>query len=88
MRYIVSVITAKGRSMVRLNDDPMSHPQPAPRLAHRGAVSTRSWILGTLLFLIAVSAIVGIVVAASAGQTNVALIIALFTGAVFSRVAC
>ena len=44
--------------------------------------------MGTLLLLIVISAIAGIIVAAASGQTNVALIIALFTGAILSRIAC
>jgi 1,4-dihydroxy-2-naphthoate octaprenyltransferase len=87
MRYIVSVITAKGRSMVGINEDPLSHPHPAPPLVNRASSNAR-WVLGTLLFIIAVSAIIGIVVAAVSGQTTVALIIALFAGAFFSRVGC
>lgn len=74
--------------MAGVNNDPMGHPRPAPPIAHRGAISPRAWMLGTLLFLIAISAIVGVVVAAVSGQTTVALIIALFAGAFFSRVAC
>jgi uncharacterized metal-binding protein len=74
--------------MAGVNDDLTRRRQPASPIAHRGAISTRAWLLGTLLFLIAVSAIVGVVVAAVSGQTTVALIIALFAGAFFSRVAC
>jgi hypothetical protein len=74
--------------MVGVNDDPLRPPRPAPPLAHRSAISTRTWLLGTLLLLIAISAIVGVVVAAVSGQTTVAIIIALFAGAFFSRVAC
>ena len=89
MRYIVSAITAaKGRPMAGVNDDPMGHPQPAPPLAKSSSIDARHWFLGTLLFVIGVAAIVGIVVTAMSGQTTVALIIALFAGAFFSRVAC
>jgi hypothetical protein len=87
MRYIVSVITGKGWSMVGVNNKPLRQSHPAP-IAHRGAISTRTWLMGTLLLLIAISAIAGIIVAAASGQTNVALIIALLAGAFFSRVAC
>jgi len=41
-----------------------------------------------LLFLIGIAAIVGIVVTTAIGQPTVALIIALFAAAFFSRVAC
>ena len=74
--------------MVGVNDDPMGHPQPAPPLAKSSSIDARHWFLGTLLFVIGIAAIVGIVVTAMSGQTTVALIIALFAGAFFSRVAC
>ena len=75
--------------MAGVHDDLTGHPrrQP-PALAHRGALSHRAWMMGMLLFLIGISAIVGVVVAAVSGQTTIALIIALFAGAFFSRVAC
>jgi len=44
--------------------------------------------LGALLVLIAIAAIVGVVVTAVSGQPTVALVIALFAGAFFSRIAC
>jgi len=72
--------------MVGVNDDPMGHPPAAGPMAS-GSVTTR-WLVGTLLFLIGIAAIVGIVVTTTIGQPTVALIIALFAGAFFSRVAC
>jgi hypothetical protein len=72
--------------MVGVNDDPIVHPAAAARTA-RVSVNTR-WLLGTLLFLIGIAAIVGIVVTTAIGQPTVALIIALFAAAFFSRVAC
>jgi hypothetical protein len=72
--------------MVGVNDDPMGHPPAAAPMA-RGSVTTRR-LLGTLLFLIGIAAIAGIVVTTTIGQPTVALIIALFAGAFFSRVAC
>jgi hypothetical protein len=72
--------------MVGVNDHPVGHP-PAAAPPANGSVNTR-WLLGTLLFLIGIAAIVGIVVTAAIGQHTAALIIALFAGAFFSRVAC
>jgi hypothetical protein len=72
--------------MVGVDDNPMVHPPAAARTA-RVSVNTR-WLLGTLLFLIGIAAIVGIVVTTAIGQPTVALIIALFAAAFFSRVAC
>ena len=74
--------------MVGVNDDPTGQPQPAPPLTNGSSVDAHHWFLGTLLFVIGISAIIGVVVAAVSGQTTVALIIALFAGAFFSRVAC
>jgi hypothetical protein len=74
--------------MVGPTEDPIVQPQPARPLTNGSSVDARHWFLGTLLFIIGISAIVGIVVAAVSGQTTVALIIALFAGAFFSRVAC
>ncbi|MGV0834032.1 hypothetical protein [Mycolicibacterium thermoresistibile] len=51
------------------------------------SVDTR-WLLGVLLVLIAICAIAGIVVATSMGQTTVALVIALITGAFFLGLLC
>ena len=45
-------------------------------------------LIGILLFVIGVAAITAIVVTAVQGLTTVALIIALFTAAFFSRVGC
>jgi hypothetical protein len=73
--------------MVGVNDHEFGQPQPAQPMARR-STSHNHWFLGTLLFIIGISAIVGIVVTAMSGQTTVALIIALFAGAFFSRVAC
>jgi hypothetical protein len=46
------------------------------------------WAVGALLVLVGIAAIVGVVVAAVSGQPTIALVIALFAGAFFSRVAC
>ena len=73
--------------MAGVNNQPLRQSPPA-RTAHRAAISTRTWLMGTLLLLIVISAIAGIFVAAASGQTIVALIIALFTGAILSRIAC
>jgi hypothetical protein len=45
-------------------------------------------MLGVLLVLIFIAAVVGIVFAAVSGQGTIALIIALFAAAFFSRVGC
>ena len=63
--------------------DPMdSHP-----VRPGGAVHVR-WYMVVLLALIAIAAVAGIVSAAAAGQTQVALIIGIISLAFFSRIAC
>jgi hypothetical protein len=75
--------------MVGANEDSMREPHPAPPVTRGGSsIDGTRVLLGLLLFVIAVSAIVGVVVAAASGQVTIALIIALFAGAFFSRVGC
>ena len=73
--------------MIGANGQPIGQPRPARPLARRPSADIR-WGLGALLVLIGIAAIVGVVVAAVSGQPTIALIIALFAGAFFSRVAC
>ena len=73
--------------MLGADDEPIVRPRPARPLVRRPSAEIR-WALGALLVLIAIAAIVGVVVAAVSGQPTIALIIALFAGAFFSRVAC
>jgi uncharacterized integral membrane protein len=58
-----------------------------PASAH-GSVNGMRVLLGILLFVIAVGAIMGVVVALSSGQWQVAMIVALVAGAFFARVGC
>jgi hypothetical protein len=87
MRYSVTAITMKGWSMIGADDEPIVQPHPRRPLVSRPSAEIR-WALGALLVLIGIAAIVGVVVAAVSGQPTIALIIALFAGAFFSRVAC
>jgi hypothetical protein len=83
----VTDITMKGWSMIGADDEPTVQPLPPRPLVSRPSAEIR-WALGALLVLIGIAAIVGVVVAAVSGQPTIALIIALFAGAFFSRVAC
>lgn len=75
--------------MIAANDESRAEPHPAPPVTRGGShIDATHLMMGVLLFVIAVSAIVGIVVAATSGQGTIALIIALFAGAFFSRVFC
>jgi hypothetical protein len=72
--------------MVGANEDSPGKPQPAPPITRHSSIDGHHLLLGFLL--IGISAIVGVVVAAMSGQGTVALIIALFAAAFFSRVGC
>ena len=74
--------------MVGANEDSPGKPQPAPPITRHSSIDGHHLLLGFLLFLIGISAIVGVVVAAASGQGTIALIIALFAAAFFSRVGC
>jgi hypothetical protein len=74
--------------MVGANEDSIGEPKPAPPIARHSSIDGHHLLLGFLLFLIGISAIIGVVVAAVSGQGTVALIIALFAAAFFSRVFC
>jgi hypothetical protein len=73
--------------MVGTDDEPILRPLPPRPLLSRPSAEIR-WAVGALLVLIGIAAIVGVVVAAVSGQPTNALVIALFAGAFFSRVAC
>jgi hypothetical protein len=74
--------------MVGANEDPIAEPHRAPPITPHSSIDGHRLLLGLLLLVIAICAIVGVVVAAASGQGTVALIIALFAGAFFSRVFC
>jgi uncharacterized integral membrane protein len=58
-------------------------PKAVLRPADGGHVSAKG-VLSALLFVLAMGALTAVVVAALAGETTVALIIAIVTGAVFA----
>jgi hypothetical protein len=74
--------------MIGAKKDSMGEPRPVRRVTPSSSVSGHHVLLGVLLVLIAIAAISGIVFAAVSGQGTIALIIALFAGAFFSRVGC
>ncbi len=74
--------------MVGADKDSIGEPRPVRPVHPSSAVHGHRVLLGMLLVLIGISAIVGVVVAATSGQPTIALVIALFAGAFFSRVGC
>jgi uncharacterized integral membrane protein len=74
--------------MVGSKDVPVGRRQNAlPRAAH-GSINGHKVLLGVVLLLIAIASITGVVVAASSGQWQIALIIGLLSAAFFCRVGC
>jgi hypothetical protein len=74
--------------MMGAKKDSIGEPRPVRPVHPSSAVHGHRVLLGVLLVLIAISAIAGIVFAAVSGQGTIALIIALFAAAFFSRVFC
>jgi len=52
-----------------------------------GTVGAR-WVYAVLIALIAIAAVAGIVSAAAAGQTQIAIIVGIISLAFFSRIGC
>lgn len=69
------------------NGKPGQSRTAMPPAAH-GSINGMRVLLGILLFVIAVGAVMGVVVALSSGQPTVALIIGLVAAAFFARVGC
>ena len=74
--------------MIGANKDSIGEPRPVRRVTPSSAVHGHRVLLGVLLVLIFIAAVVGVVFAAVSGQGTIALIIALFAAAFFSRVGC
>jgi hypothetical protein len=73
--------------MLGAHDGMAEQPHVVPPRAATPHADHR-WLVGTLLLVIAVSAIVGVVVATAMGQTTAAIIVGLVAAAFFTRVAC
>ena len=69
--------------MVSAQDGPLMSSQAALRPAGGGLINARA-LTGVLFVLLAISAIAAAVVAAFLGETTVALVIAILTGAVIA----
>jgi hypothetical protein len=73
--------------MVGAEKHPLDEPRHAP-LRHDSSIDGITVLMAVLLFVIFVSAIVGVVVTTMSGQPTLAIVIALFAAAFFSRVLC
>lgn len=74
--------------MAGADKDSKGEPRPVRPIHPSSAVHGHRVLLGVLLVLIGIAAIAGVVFAAVSGQGTIALIIALFAAAFFSRVGC
>jgi len=64
-------------------DGPLMQPRAAMRPSGGGAINAKN-MLTVLLFMLAIAAIAAVVVALFLGETTVALVIGIITGAVFA----
>jgi uncharacterized integral membrane protein len=64
-------------------DGPLMQPRAAIRSSGGGAVNAK-YVLSVLLFMLAIAAIAAVVVALFFGETTVALVIGIISGAVFA----
>lgn len=74
--------------MIGPNDGTLAQSRSSMPRAAGGSINGMRLLLGLVLFVIAVAAIMGVVVALSTGQPTVALIIGLVAAAFFARVGC
>ena len=62
-------------------------PRTLPRAAG-GSINGMRVLMGLILFVLAIAAIMGVVVALASGQHTLALVIGLLAAAFFARVGC
>jgi hypothetical protein len=74
--------------MVAPQNGPLGKSRNALPHAAGGSINGMRVLLALILLVILVGAIIGIVVALSSGQWQVAMIIGLVAGAFFARVGC
>jgi hypothetical protein len=74
--------------MIGPSNGTVRQSQSAMPRAAGGSINGMRVLLGLVLFIIAIAAIMGVVVALSSGQPTIALIIGLVAAAFFARVGC
>ncbi|MET0474341.1 MAG: hypothetical protein ABW001_06835 [Mycobacterium sp.] len=74
--------------MVAPQNGPLGKSRTTMPPAAGGSINGMRLLMALILFVIGVGAIVGVVVAMSSGQWQVAMIIALVATAFFARVGC
>jgi hypothetical protein len=78
----------KGWPMVAPQNGPLGNSRSTLPPAAHGSINGMRVLLGLILLVIAVAAVMGIVVAMSSGQWQIAIIVGLVAGAFFARVGC
>jgi hypothetical protein len=74
--------------MIGPDNGKLGQPRTSLPPAAGGSINGMRVVMAILLFVIAVGAIMGVVVAISSGQPTVAIIVGLVTAAFFARVGC
>jgi hypothetical protein len=74
--------------MIGPENGKLGQPRTALPPSAGGSINGTRVLMALLLFVIAIGAIMGVVVALSSGQPTVALIIGLVAAAFFARVGC
>jgi hypothetical protein len=74
--------------MIGPDNGKRGQPRTALPPAAGGSINGMRVVMAILLFVIAVGAIMGVVVAISSGQPTVAIIVGLVAAAFFARVGC
>jgi hypothetical protein len=74
--------------MIGPDNGKLGQPRTALPPAAGGSINGMRVVMAILLFVIAVGAIMGVVVAISSGQPTVAIIVGLVAAAFFARVGC
>jgi hypothetical protein len=73
--------------MAAPHDGPLGQPRSLPPAAG-GSINGMRVLMGIILLVIGIAAISGVLLALSAGQPTVAIIIGLLAAAFFTRVGC
>ncbi len=74
--------------MVRFDEHPVSQTRSALPPAAGGSISGMRLVLGALLLVIAIAVVVGVTMALTSGQPEIAIAIGLVAVAFFTRVGC
>jgi hypothetical protein len=74
--------------MVAPKNGPLGKPRAPLPPAAGGSINGMRLLMGLILLVIAIGAVMGVVVALSSGQWQMALIIGLVAAAFFARVGC